>query len=70
MAARTYGQYCGVTTAVELVTERWALLIIRDLLVGPRRYTDLKHGLGHRPSNAIPALAEGQRARVYPLWYE
>jgi DNA-binding HxlR family transcriptional regulator len=45
VAARSYGQYCGVTTAVELVAERWALLIIRDLLVGPRRYTDLKQGL-------------------------
>jgi len=45
VASRSYGQYCGVTTAVELVAERWALLIIRDLLVGPRRYTDLKQGL-------------------------
>ena len=42
MAARNYGQYCGVTTALEVVGERWALLIVRDLLVGPRRYTDLK----------------------------
>ena len=45
MAAREYGQYCGVTQALELVGERWALLIVRDLLVGPRRYTDLKAGL-------------------------
>lgn len=37
MAARSYGQYCGVTTAVELVTERWALLIIRDLCRGAAR---------------------------------
>lgn len=55
MAARSYGQYCGVTTAVELVTERWALLIIRDLLVGPRRYTDLKHGLPKIPTNILSA---------------
>lgn len=53
MTARSYGQYCGVTTAVELVTERWALLIIRDLLVGPRRYTDLKHGLPKIPTNIL-----------------
>ena len=53
MAARSYGQYCGVTTAVELVTERWALLIIRDLLVGPRRYTDLKQGLPKIPTNIL-----------------
>ena len=53
MAARTYGQYCGITTAVELVTERWALLIVRDLLVGPRRYTDLKQGLPKIPTNIL-----------------
>ena len=55
MAARSYGQYCGVTTGVELVTERWALLIIRDLLVGPRRYTDLKQGLPKIPTNILSA---------------
>jgi DNA-binding HxlR family transcriptional regulator len=53
VAARSYGQYCGVTTAVELVTERWALLIVRDLLVGPRRYTDLKQGLPKIPTNIL-----------------
>ncbi|MGH2905776.1 MAG: winged helix-turn-helix transcriptional regulator [Solirubrobacterales bacterium] len=55
MAARSYGQYCGVTTAVELVGERWALLIVRDLLVGPRRYTDLKQGLPKIPTNILSA---------------
>lgn len=53
MAARNYGQYCGVTTAVELIGERWALLIIRDLLVGARRYTDLKQGLPRIPTNIL-----------------
>lgn len=53
MAARTYGQYCGITTAVELVAERWSLLIVRDLLVGPRRYTDLKQGLPKIPTNIL-----------------
>jgi DNA-binding HxlR family transcriptional regulator len=55
VAARSYGQHCGVTTAVELVTERWALLIIRDLLVGPRRYTDLKQGLPKISTNILSA---------------
>ena len=65
MAARSYGQYCGVTTAVELVAERWALLIIRDLLVGPRRYTDLKQGLPKIPTNILSArLKELQESRV------
>ena len=71
MAARSYGQYCGVTTAVELVTERWALLIIRDLLVGPRRYTDLKQGLPKIPTNILSArlkeLQEGGVIRRIPL---
>jgi DNA-binding HxlR family transcriptional regulator len=53
VATRSYGQYCGVTTAVELIGERWALLIIRDLLVGPRRYTDLKQGLPKIPTNIL-----------------
>ena len=63
--ARTYGQYCGVTTALELVGERWALLIVRDLLVGPRRYTDLKQGLPRIPTNILSTrLKELQQAGV------
>jgi DNA-binding HxlR family transcriptional regulator len=38
-----------------VVTERWALLIIRDLFVGPRRYTDLKQGLPKIPTNILSA---------------
>ena len=53
MTTRSYGQYCGLSTAVELVCERWALLIVRDLLVGPRRYTDLKQGLPRIPTNIL-----------------
>ena len=65
MAAREYGQYCGVTRAMELVGERWALLIVRDLLVGPRRYGDLAAGLPRIPSNILAArLKELQAAGV------
>jgi DNA-binding HxlR family transcriptional regulator/putative sterol carrier protein len=53
MAARSYGQFCGVARALELVGERWALLIVRDLLVGPRRFTDLRHGLPRVPTNVL-----------------
>jgi DNA-binding HxlR family transcriptional regulator len=71
VAARSYGQYCGVTTAIELVSERWALLIIRDLLVGPRRYTDLKQGLPKIPTNILSArlkeLQESEVIRRIPL---
>ncbi len=63
MAARDYGQYCGVTRALELVGERWALLIVRDLLVGPRRYGELAAGLPRIPSNILAArLKELQAA--------
>lgn len=65
MAAREYGQYCGVTRGLELVGERWALLIVRDLLVGPRRYGELAAGLPRIPSNILAArLKELQEAGV------
>ncbi|GAA4526496.1 winged helix-turn-helix transcriptional regulator [Amycolatopsis samaneae] len=65
MAARDYGQYCNVTRALELVGERWALLIVRDLLVGPRRYGELAAGLPRIPSNILAArLKELQEAGV------
>ena len=55
MAAREYGQYCGVTRAMELVGERWTMLIVRDLLVGPRRFSELAAGLPRIPSNILTA---------------
>lgn len=65
MAARDYGQYCGVTRALELIGERWALLIVRDLLVGPRRYGELAAGLPRIPSNILAArLKELQEAGI------
>ena len=65
MAAREYGQYDGVTRALELVGERWALLIVRDLLVGPRRFGELAAGLPRIPSNILAArLKELQAAGV------
>lgn len=65
MAARDYGQYCGVTRALELVGERWAMLIVRDLLVGPRRYGELADGLPRIPTNILAArLKELQAAGV------
>ena len=65
MAARDYGQYCGITQALELVGERWAMLIVRDLLVGPRRYGELAAGLPRIPSNILAArLKELQAAGI------
>jgi DNA-binding HxlR family transcriptional regulator len=65
MAARDYGQFDGVTRALELVGERWALLIVRDLLVGPRRYGELAAGLPRIPTNILASrLKELQAAGI------
>lgn len=45
VSTRTYGQYCGLAAALDAVGQRWALLIVRDLVPGPRRFTDLFDGL-------------------------
>jgi DNA-binding HxlR family transcriptional regulator len=65
MAARDYGEYGGITRALELVGERWALLIVRDLLVGPRRYGELAAGLPRIPTNILASrLKELQAAGI------
>lgn len=45
MAKRSYRQQCALAHALDLVGERWTLLIIRELLTGPKRFTDLQHNL-------------------------
>jgi DNA-binding HxlR family transcriptional regulator len=42
---RTYGDLCGIARALDVVGERWALLVVRELLLGPKRFTDLRAGL-------------------------
>ncbi|MFP3467384.1 winged helix-turn-helix transcriptional regulator [Leifsonia sp. SIMBA_070] len=68
MAARSprgFGQSGGVARAVERVGERWALLIVRDLLAGARRYSDLKAGLPRIPTNILSdRLKELQQSGV------
>ena len=55
MAGRTYGQYCGLARAMELVGERWAMLVVRDLLLGPKRFSELRRGLPRIPTNILSA---------------
>ena len=45
VGTRTYGQYCGLAASLDVVGQRWALLIVRDLVPGARRFTDLFDGL-------------------------
>jgi DNA-binding HxlR family transcriptional regulator len=53
--AKRYDQYCPVCHALGLVGERWALLIVRELLRGPKRYTDLVEGLPGIGTNVLAA---------------
>src|SRR5918999_2880352 len=45
MAKRSYEQYCPLARSLDLLGERWTLLIVRDLVAGPKRYTDLQRAL-------------------------
>jgi DNA-binding HxlR family transcriptional regulator len=42
---RTYGDLCGIARALDVVGERWAVLVVRELILGPKRFTDLRAGL-------------------------
>ena len=53
MGKRVYGQYCGFARALELVGERWALMVLRDLFVSPKRFSDLQRGLPGIPTNVL-----------------
>jgi DNA-binding HxlR family transcriptional regulator len=50
---RTYGDGCGVAHALDLIGERWALLVVRELLLGPKRFTDLRNGLPNASPNVL-----------------
>src|SRR4051794_2774029 len=56
---RSYSQYCSLAKALDVVGERWTLLIVRELLLrGPSRYTDIRSGL---PGIATNLLADRLR---------
>lgn len=55
MAARRYNQYCAAARALDLVGDRWTLLLVRELMLGPRRYSDLQHGLPGIGTNLLAA---------------
>lgn len=53
--SRRYDQYCPIAHALGVVGERWTLLVVRDLLGGPRRYTDLAESLPGIGTNILAA---------------
>jgi DNA-binding HxlR family transcriptional regulator/putative sterol carrier protein len=79
---RTYGDGCAAAHALDLVGQRWALLVVRELLLGPKRFTDLQAGICHASPNVLAQrlreleeagvvqrrkLGPPSRARVYEL---
>ena len=52
---KRYGQVCAIARALDVVGERWSLLLVRELTLGPRRYRDLATGLPGIPSHILAA---------------
>jgi DNA-binding HxlR family transcriptional regulator len=62
---RSYGEACRFAYALDLVGERWALLVVRELLLGPKRFTDLREGLPHVSPNILSErLRELERSGI------
>ncbi|MBA3841803.1 MAG: helix-turn-helix transcriptional regulator, partial [Actinobacteria bacterium] len=52
---RSYAQLCGIAAALDVIGDRWAPLIVRDLLLGPLRFGDLADGLPGIGTNTLSA---------------
>jgi DNA-binding HxlR family transcriptional regulator len=64
-APRTYNDPCGIARALDVVGERWALLIVRELLLGPKRFGQLRRGLHDASANVLTQrLRELEQAHV------
>src|ERR671910_464876 len=59
---RTYCDGCAAAHALDLVGERWALLVVRELLLGPKRFTDLRVGLHQASPNVLAERLRGLEA--------
>lgn len=53
MGGKSYGQFCGLARALDVVGDRWSLLIVRELLIGPARFGQLRAGLGSIATNLL-----------------
>jgi DNA-binding HxlR family transcriptional regulator len=60
--ARSYDQHCALAHALDVVGERWTLLIVRELIAGPRRYSDLASGLVTVPTNLLASRLKEMEA--------
>jgi len=59
---RTYDDGCAAAHALDLVGDRWALLVVRELLLGPKRFTDLRSGLPNASPNVLAQRLRGLEA--------
>lgn len=67
---RWYDDACGTALAMELVGERWSLLIVRELMFGPRRFSELKAGLNGISANVLTQRLDGlERAGIVQRRY-
>ena len=82
--SRSYRDSCGIARALDVVGERWALLVVRELLLAPQRFSELRHALPHVSSNVLadrlrelehngvirrgPAPTEGPRVYELTEW--
>jgi DNA-binding HxlR family transcriptional regulator len=65
VADRTYAQFCALAKALDVAGERWSLLVVRELLAGPKRYTDLLAGLPGISTDMLAArLRELEAAHI------
>lgn len=63
--SRRYGDACAVARALDLVGERWALLVVRELILGPCRFTELRRGLPGISANVLTQRLDGlERAGI------
>jgi DNA-binding HxlR family transcriptional regulator len=60
---RSYEDPCGIARALDAIGERWALLIVRELSYGPKRFTDLRNGLAGASSNVLSQRLRELEAR-------
>ena len=76
---RDYFDGCAAAHALDLVGERWALLVVRELMLGPKRFTDLRTGLPHASPNVLSqrlreleeaGVLEKHVVRASPPYYE
>src|SRR3954468_3950028 len=59
---RSYDDACGAAHALDLIGERWALLVMRELMLGPKRFSDLRADLPGISANVLPQRPEGLEA--------